>query len=1058
MWVVKIALSRPYTFIVLALLILIAAPIVILRTPTDIFPNINIPVISVIWNFTGLSPDQMEGRIISPYERVLTTTVNDIEHLESFSLNGVAVNKIFLQPYANVTTGIAQVTAVSQTILRQLPPGANPPLVITYNASSVPIVQLALASKTMQEQDLNDIGLNFLRPQLVTVPGAAIPYPYGGKQRQVMVDLNQGQLQSKGLSPVDVVNAVAVQNLILPSGTVKIGQFEYDVDLNASPKTIPEIAEFPIKVVGNSTIYVRDVASVRNGFAPQTNIVRQNGSRGVLLSVLKAGNSSTLDIVKGIKEMLPRVAATLPPDLTIQLLADQSIFVRAAISGVVREAIIAACLTGLMILLFLGSWRSTLIIAISIPLSILTSVIVLSALGETINIMTLGGLALAVGILVDDATVTIENIERYLEDGNKLNDAILEGAAQIAVPALVSTLCICIVFFPMFFLSGVARYLFVPLAEAVVFAMIASYIFSRTLVPTLAMYLLKAHEHVQRRTSNPLVIFQRGFERLFERMRAQYQAVLTTLVWRRSVFVPVFLVACACALLLIPFLGEDFFPTSDNGQFRLHLRAKTGTRIEETARLCDLVDAAIRKEVPTGEMGTILDNIGLPYSGLNLSYSNSGQIGTADADLLVSLNEKHKPTADYVRRLRQTLPRDFPGTTFYFLPADIVTQILNFGLPAPIDIQIVGNNAEQSKAYADRILPQLRMISGAVDLHVHQVFDQPKLHIQVNRTKAAGSGFTQNDIAKSLLTTLSGSFQTQPTFWLNPVNGVSYNLATQTPQYRIQSLQDLQNIPISGAGQQGPEILSDVADIGRTSEPAIVTHYNIRRTIDIYGSVQDRDLGAVGRDIQKVLDNNKKYVGRGTDVILRGQVQTMQTSFVGLLAGLAGAIVLVYLLIVVNFQSWLDPFIIVTALPAALAGIVIFLFVTHTTVSVPALMGAIMCMGVATANSILVVSFAKEQLEKHGDAIEAALEAGSTRFRPVLMTALAMIIGMIPMAIGLGEGGEQNAPLGRAVIGGLMFATVATLFFVPTVFGLLHSWMGTKKTQEVEFASESVKH
>jgi multidrug efflux pump subunit AcrB len=775
MWIVKVALSRPYTFIVLALLILLVAPITILRTPTDIFPNINIPVISVVWSYTGLSPDQMEGRIVSPYERVLTTTVNDIEHLESTSLNGVAVCKVFLQPYANVTTGIAQTTAVSQTILRSLPAGTVPPLIITYNASSVPILQLALSGKTMQEQDLNDIGMNFLRPQLVTVPGAAVPYPYGGKQRQVMIDLDPGLLQAKGLSPIDVVNAVTAQNLILPSGTAKIGQFEYDVDLNASPKAIAEIADFPVRVVGNSTIYIRDIGGVRNGFGPQTNIVRQDGQRAVLLSVLKAGNASTLDVVQGTKELLPKVATTLPQELTIKPLADQSIFVRAAISGVVREAIIAACLTGLMILLFLGSWRSTLIIAVSIPLSILTSIIVLSALGQTINIMTLGGLALAVGILVDDATVTIENIERYLEGGNELHEAIMEGAAQIAVPALVSTLCICIVFLPMFFLSGVAKFLFVPLAEAVVFAMIASYVLSRTLVPTLAMYLLRAKSHTQRKSYNPLVIFQRGFERVFERTRLGYQSILTTLVWRRFVFVPVFLIACVAALLLIPVLGQDFFPTSDSGQFKLHVRAKTGTRIEEMARLCDMVDNSIRRQVPKNELDTILDNIGLPYSGLNLSYSNSGQLGSADADILVSLDARHRPTDDYVRALRRTLPKEFPGTTFYFLPADIVSQILNFGLPAPIDIQIAANDVQSSKAYADRILPQLQRIPGAVDLHVHQAFDQPKLHIEVDRTKAAGSGFTQNDVARSLLTSLSGSFQTQPTFWLNPKNGVSYS-------------------------------------------------------------------------------------------------------------------------------------------------------------------------------------------------------------------------------------------------------------------------------------------
>jgi multidrug efflux pump subunit AcrB len=1052
MWVVKLALSRPYTFIVLALLILLIAPITILRTPTDIFPNINIPVISVVWNFNGLSPDQMEGRLVSPYERVLTTTVNDIEHLESYSLSGVAVSKIFLQPYANVTTGIAQTTAVCQTILKQMPAGVTPPLIIVYNASSVPILQLALSGKSMQEQELNDIGMNFLRPQLVTVPGAAVPYPYGGKQRQVMIDLDQAQLQAKGLSPIDVVNAVSTQNLILPSGTVKIGQFEYDVDMNTSPKAIPEIADFPLKVVGNSTIYVRDIGSVRNGFGPQTNVVRQDGQRAVLISILKAGNASTLDVVQGTKNLLPKVAATLPPQLVITPLADQSIFVRAAISGVVREAIIAACLTGLMILLFLGSWRSTLIIGISIPLSILTSIIVLSALGQTINIMTLGGLALAVGILVDDATVTIENIERFLEEGHDLHHSILEGAAQISVPALVSTLCICIVFLPMFFLSGVAKFLFVPLAEAVVFAMLASYVLSRTLVPTLAMYLLRVKDHTRRKSYNPLVIFQRGFENVFERTRLGYQSILTTLVWRRFLFVPIFLCACLAALLLVPVLGQDFFPTSDAGQFKLHVRAKTGTRIEEMARICDLVDNDIRKTVPKDEMGTILDNIGLPYSGLNLSYSNSGQVGTADADLLVSLTEKHHPTDDYVKLLRRTLPRDFPGVSFYFLPADIVSQILNFGLPAPIDIQIASNNVETSKQFADRILPQLRNIPGAVDLHVQQVFDQPKLHIEVDRTKAAGSGFTQNDVARSLLTTLSGSFQTQPTFWLNPKNGVSYNLVTQTPQYRIQSFSDLQNIPISGANVKAPEILNDVAGIQRLSEPAIVSHYNIRRTIDIYGSVQGRDLGGVGADIQKILANNHKYLARGTEVILRGQVETMNSSFIGLLAGLAGAIVLVYLLIVVNFQSWVDPFVIITALPAALAGIVLFLFVTHTTISVPALMGAIMCMGVATANSILVVSFAREQLHQHGSALEAALEAGSTRFRPVLMTALAMIIGMIPMAMGLGEGGEQNAPLGRAVIGGLSAATIATLFFVPSVFALVHGASRKKPIHDREEA------
>jgi multidrug efflux pump subunit AcrB len=1038
MWIVRVALSRPYTFIVLALLILLVSPLVILRTPTDIFPNINIPVISVIWTYTGLNAQEFEGRITSVYERVLTTTVNDIEHIESTTLNGTAVVKIFLQPYANSTNGVAQVTAVSQTILKQMPAATNPPIILSYSASSVPILQLALSGKGLQEADLNDIAMNFLRPQLVTVAGAVVPYPYGGKQRQIMIDLNPAELQAKQLSAFDVLQAVNNQNLLLPSGTTKIGQFEYDVDMNYSPKHIAEINDFPIEVVNTTPVYVRDVANVRNGFSPQTNIIRRDGNRGVLVSILKAGSASTLDVVQGIKDLVPHVAATLPPALKIQPLADQSIFVRASINGVIREALIAACLTALMILIFLGSWRSTLIIAISIPLSILTSIITLSALHETINIMTLGGLALAVGILVDDATVTIENIERFLEEGHDLHTAILEGAAQISVPALVSTLCICIVFLPMFFLAGVAKYLFVPLAEAVVFAMIASYVLSRTLVPTLAMYLLRHKQH-NSKSRNPFVNFQRAFERRFERVRTNYQALLTTLVYRRKVFVPIFVGICACAALLIPFLGQDFFPNTDTGQFKLHVRAKTGTRIEETARLFDQVDNAIRHEIPPAQLETVLDNIGLPYSQLNLSYSNSGQVGSADGDILVTLKPDHDPTDTYVANLRRSLPKQFPGATFYFLPADIVTQILNFGLPAPIDLQIVGNNVESSRAFADRLLPQLQRIPGAVDLHVHQVFDEPKLHLQVDRTKAAQGGYSQIDLAHSFLTSLSGSFQTQPTFWLNPVNGVSYNLVAQTPQYDIQSIQDLRNIPISSTAQKQPEILSDVADISRDNEPAIITHYNIRRTVDIYGSVQGRDLGAVGANINQVVDANRKYLARGSDLLLRGQVQTMHQSFVGLLAGLLGAIILVYLLIVVNFQSWLDPFIIITALPAALAGIIVLLFLTHTTISVPALMGAVMCMGVATANSILVVSFAKDRVLRHGNPIEAALEAGSTRFRPVLMTALAMIIGMIPMALGLGEGGEQNAPLGRAVIGGLLCATAATLFFVPAVFSLLHS-------------------
>ncbi len=1036
MWIVRVALDRPYTFIVLALLILIASPVVILRTPTDIFPNIDIPVIAAAWQFTGLNPEEMEGRITTQYERVLTTTVDNIEHIESTTVNGQAMVKIFLQPNARLDTANAQVTAVSQTILRFLPPGTQPPLIINYSASTVPILQLALSG--LSESELNDVGLNFLRTQLVTVPGASVPFPYGGKQRQVMVDLDQRLLQSKGLSPTDVVTALGQQNIVVPSGTAKIGVFEYDVAMNASPRTVAELNDLPIKVVANSTIYLRDVAHVRDGFAPQTNVVRRDGHRGTLVTILKTGTASTLDVVAGVRALLPRVIPTLPPDLRIQPLADQSIFVRAAVSGVIREAVIAACLTAAMILLFLGSWRSTLIIAVSIPLSILTSVIVLSLLGETINIMTLGGLALAVGILVDDATVEVENINRNLDMGKPVIQAILDGAQQIAVPALVSTLCICIVFLPMFLLGGVARYLFVPLAEAVIFAMLASYLLSRTLVPTMARYLLSPPVEGAAPSRNPLARGQQAFERGFERLRLAYRRLLTTLVGRRLVFVPMFLAVCLSAFLLAPQLGENFFPDTDSGQFILHLRTQTGTRIEETARLTDLVEAAIRRGIPAAEMDVVLDNIGLPYSVINWMHSASGVIGAADADILVSLKADHRPTADYVRALRQTLPAEFPGVTFYFLPADIVTQIINFGLPAPIDIQIEGADIQGNRRVADKMLNELRQVRGLADLRVNQRFDYPKFDVILDRTKAGQAGFTARDLASSLLVSLSGSFQTTPAFFLNWQNGVIYNLATQTPQYRIQSLEDIQNVPVSTPSTTRPGILVDVASITRSSEMAVLSHYNIRRVVDVYGAVQDRDLGAVGRDIARVVEANRPLLPRGSFITVRGQLRTMWTSYLGLLAGLGFAIVLAYLLIVVNFQSWLDPFIIITALPAALAGIVVFLFLTGTTLSVPALMGAIMSIGVATANSILLVSFARERLGEHGDAVTAAIEAGFTRFRPVLMTALAMIIGMVPMALGLGEGGEQNAPLGRAVIGGLLCATVATLVFVPSVFALLH--------------------
>ena len=1040
MWIVKVALNRPYTFIVLALLILLISPLIILRTPTDIFPNINIPVVSILYNYTGLGAEEMEQRITSVYERILTTTVNDIEHTESQSLNGISVVKIFFQPGVQVSAAVAQLTASSQPSIRQMPPGITPPLVISYSASSVPILQLALSGQGLSEQQLNDFGTNFIRQSLATVPGASVPWPYGGKQRQIMIDLRPAEMQAQGLAPSDIVNAVSAQNLILPAGTSKIGEFEYDVDLNASPKTVQELNDLPVKATTGNTIYIHDVAHVRDGFSPQTNVVRRDGMRGSLLTVQKVGATSTLDIVQRVKDALPAIRAALPPELRIEPLADQSLFVRAAVNGVIREAIIAACLTAAMILLFLGSWRSTLIIAISIPLSILTSIVCLSALGETINIMTLGGLALAVGILVDDATVTIENIERNFEEGKDLHEGILDGAAQIAVPALVSTLCICIVFIPMFFLTGVARYLFIPLAEAVVFAMLASYVLSRTLVPTLAMYLLRAHGGHRGKPSawNIGARFQRWFERSFSETRDAHHLLLTKLVAIPWLFLPLFLGSCVAVFALFPWLGQDFFPSTDAGQIKLHVRTKTAMRIEETANACDRIEQAIRRAIPPEEVSSIIDNIGLPYSSINLSYSTSAPIGTMDADILVSLKEDHHPTADYVRELRKTLPREFPGVNFAFLPADIISQILNFGLPAPIDVQVIGPDIEVNRVYARKLLDQMRQVPGLVDLHIHQLFDQPKLHINVDRTKAAESGFTEKDVANSMVVALSGSFQTTPAFWLNWKNGVNYSLIAQSPQYSISSLGDLENISITGSTATQPEILGDVSSTVRGAGMAVVSHYNIQRTIDIFGAVQDRDLGGVSTDINRIIDESRASLPRGAQVAMRGQIETMRSSFTGLLGGLALAIVLVYLLIVVNFQSWLDPFIIITALPAAMAGIVLSLFFTHTTISVPALMGSIMCVGVATANSILVVNFAKGVLAEEGDAKKAALDAGFARFRPVVMTALAMIIGMVPMALGAGEGGEQNAPLGRAVIGGLSLATVATLFFVPAVFSVLH--------------------
>jgi multidrug efflux pump subunit AcrB len=1044
MWIVRLALRRPYTFVVMSLLILILGPLSILSTPTDIFPNIDIPVVCVIFGYTGLPAQDMADRIVVGFERSLTTTVNDIEHIESQSLNGLGVIKIYFHPNVRIEMAVAQATAQAQSSIRSDPPGTNPPFIIVYNASSVPILQLALSGTNLSEQQLNDIGSNFIRVQLATVQGAVMPNPYGGKQRQILVDLDIQALQAKGLSPNDVVNAVGTQNLILPAGTIKIGSLENDVDLNSSPKTVQELNDLPIKTVGANTIYVRDVAHVRDGYPPQTNIVHVDGQRATLMTVLKSGNSSTLDIISKVKEALPRVLATLPPELRVRPIADQSVFVRASINGVVREAIIAACLTGLMILMFLGSWRSTLIIAVSIPLSILTSIIILGAIGQTINIMTLGGLALAVGILVDDATVAIENINRNLAMGKEAIQAILDGSQEIAVPAFVSTLSICIVFVPMFFLTGVARYLFVPLAEAVVFAMLASYLLSRTLVPTMARFLLKAHEDESARKSltsrNPLVRIQGHFELWFEKLREAYRGVLQRCLGHRILFPLIFLALCACSFALLPWLGEDFFPNVDAGQIKLHVRAPTATRIEETAALCGDVERMIHEEIPANEIESVIDNIGLPYSQLNYTYSTSAPVGPEDADIMISLSEKHRPTEKYVHDLRLKLTKSFPGVLFYFPPADIVSQILNFGLPAPIDIQIVGHDVDANHQFANSLLTQLNSVTGIADLRIQQPFNQPKIHIDVDRTKAMQTGSTQKDVAGNLLVSLSGSFQTTPSFWLDPKSGVSYLVTTRAPEYDFESLQDLQNIPVNGGTNAPWQMLGNLGTITRGTGMALVSHYNAQTLLDIYGSNQGRDLGGVARDVQAIVDRNRGQLPRGSEVIIRGQVTTMQSSFVGLLAGLAFAILLIYLLIVVNFQSWLDPLIIISALPAALAGIVWMLFLTHTTISVPALTGSIMCMGVATANSILVVSFSKERIQEGLDPIHAAMEAGYTRFRPVIMTALAMIIGMVPMALGLGEGGEQNAPLGRAVIGGLLFATVATLLFVPAVYSLIHGY------------------
>ena len=1047
MWIVRLALRRPYTFLVLAILITLLGGFAISRTPTDIFPNIKIPVVATIWRYTGLSPEEMATRLVLQSERTAQTIVNDVEHTESQNLSGTSVVKYFFQPNVNEELSFAQITAVSQTQLRSAPPGTTAPFILAYNASSVPILQLALSSEKLSEAQLFDLGNSIIRTGLSTVAGASMPYPYGGLQRQVQVDLDPDALRAQGLSGNDVAAAFNAQNSILPAGTQKIGDREYFVTVNANPKTIAELNDLPITTRGGSVIYVRDVAQVRDGYPPQTNIVRRDGRRGVLMSVLKTGSASTLDIIRTIKQRLPRIRDALPAGFNVDLVGDQSLFVRAAISGVVREAVIAATLTALMILLFLGSWRSTLIIAVSIPLSILASIICLSALGETINIMTLGGLALAVGILVDDATVTIENINWHLERGEEVEAAILNGAHEIAVPAFVSTLAICIVFVPMFMLAGIARFLFVPLAEAVVFAMLASYLLSRTLVPTLAKYWLQRHDpHAAAATRGVLQRLQGRFEQWFADVRERYHALLERSLAAGTRFALPFLAAMAgTALLAFPFgrylpgLGQDFFPSVDAGQIKLHLRAPTGIRIDETAALCDRVEATIRETVPAREISTMVDNIGVPYSGINLSYSTSAPVGPGDADILVNLTPDHRPTAQYVHALRAKLTALYAATRFAFLPADIVSQILNFGLPAPLDVQVAGFNVEANRHYANALLARMHSIPGVVDLRIQQDFDYPTLNINVDRSKAALLGLSETDIASDLLISLSGSSQTTLSFWIDPKSGSQYNVVAQTPQFRLASLSDLATTPVTGGnGVGGSQMLANLASFSRGVSPAVVSHYDATPVIDIYGAIEGTDLGFIAAQINRLVADAQHFLPRGSQVTVRGQVKTMTDSFTGLLAGLAGAVVLVYLLIVVNFQSWRDPFIIITALPAALAGIVWLLFLTRTPVSVPALTGAIMCMGVATANSVLVVSFARERMNAGDDAAHAALQAGVTRLRPVLMTALAMIIGMVPMALGLGEGGEQNAPLGRAVIGGLVFATVATLFFVPTVFALVH--------------------
>ena len=1038
--IVGIALKRPYTFIVMALLILIVGTLSALRSPVDIFPEIRIPIVAVAWQYAGLPPDDMAGRITTLYERSLTTTVNDIEHIEASTYVGFAVVKIFFHPGVSIATANAQVAAISQTATRQMPPGTTPPLILNYNASTVPILQVALSGKGLTEQNLADLGMNAVRIRLVTVPGAGIPYPYGGKSRQIQIDLNPAALQARGLSAQDISSALAAHNMIVPVGTQKIGSIEYTLSLNNAAADIEELANIPVKVVDGATVYIRDVANVRDGNSPQTNIVHVDGNRSVLMTILKNGAISTLAIVEGIKDKLEEIKPSLPETLVATPINDQSLFVRAAIHGVVFEGVLAAILTSLMILLFLGSWRSSLIIATSIPLSVLGAIIGLSAIGETLNIMTLGGLALAVGLLVDEATVTIENINWHLEQGKPVEQAILDGAAQIVTPAFVSLLCICIVFIPMFFLEGVSRFLFVPMAEAVMFAMASSFILSRSLVPTMANYLLKPHvagEAHAPASRNLLVRFQQGFERRFERIRKAYKDLLVLAVSHSRVFMTGFMAIVLLSFLLVPMLGSNFFPAVDSGQILMHARVPVGTRIEDTASRFANIQSAIKKVIPEHEILTIVDNIGMPISSINTTYNNTGTIGSQDGDIQIALREGHAPTAEYVRKLREVLPRQFPDTTFSFPPADIVSQILNFGSPAPIDVQIRGGKLTESFAYANHLLARIRNVPGVVDARIQQSLNRPAFDITLDKTRAQEIGISTRDVSNSMVINMAGSSQVSPTYWLNPANGVTYPIVLQTPQYQVDSLIALSILPISGSDGQ-IQTLGGLATFERNVGNAVVSQYDIQPMVQVHASTQGRDLGAVARDIRKILEETQDQVPKASKVVMMGQAATMDRAFTGLFFGLLGAIVLVYLLIVVNLQSWSDPFVIITALPAALAGIVWMLFVTYTPLSVPALTGAIMCMGVATANSVLVISFARERLAELKDATAVAIDAGFVRFRPVLMTALAMVIGMTPMALGLGEGGEQNAPLGRAVIGGLIFATVSTLLFVPVVFSAIH--------------------